>query len=172
MKTPLLTLDIAKSATGFALWTPGSPPRYGAERFGQYADLGALLCAYSAWLGDLMRVGGVKTVVYEAPYIRHDRGHQTAVALLNMAGTTDQVCGSRRVACYSENVNRVRKHFCGHGNLGRHKAKAAVIAACSARGWRPEDDNAADALALLDYMAHLWRLPADWPCGALFKETA
>lgn len=168
LRTPLLTLDIAKAATGWAAWSPGTPPEYGTERFGRYSDLGAMLCAYSAWLGDLLRARGVQTVVFEAPYVRHPN---TAEALYNLTGTTEQVCKMRSIACYSEHVGTVRKHFIGNGGLRRDRAKARVIEECRARGWEPPDDNAADALALLDHQAHVWKLKPDWPCGALFEAA-
>jgi len=40
---------------------------------------------------------------------------------------------------------RIKKHATGKGNAG----KAAMIAAARARGFDPQDDNEADALALL-----------------------
>ena len=42
-------------------------------------------------------------------------------------------------------MGTIKKHATGKGNAG----KAAMIAAARARGFAPQDDNEADALALL-----------------------
>ena len=44
-------------------------------------------------------------------------------------------------------VGTIKKHATGKGNAG----KAEVIAAMRTKGFRPKDDNEADALALLTW---------------------
>jgi hypothetical protein len=50
--------------------------------------------------------------------------------------------------------------------------KAMTMEACRARGWDPENYDEADALAVLDYAAHVGRIPVPWSVGGLFREPA
>ena len=52
-------------------------------------------------------------------------------------------------------VGQVRAHFIGERNLKRDVAKREVLLRCRQLGWRADDDNAADALALWSYAAAL-----------------
>jgi Holliday junction resolvasome RuvABC endonuclease subunit len=45
-------------------------------------------------------------------------------------------------------VGTIKKHITGKGNA----SKQAVIKAVEAKWYRPQDDNEADAIALLDYV--------------------
>ena len=70
---------------------------------------------------------------------------------IGLSSITDAVGRLKGAVVRQQTVGKVRKHFIGRGDLARAPAKAAVIRACRQRGWRPVDDNEADALALLDY---------------------
>ena len=57
-------------------------------------------------------------------------------------------------------VGTIKKHATGKGNAD----KAAMVAAVRALGYEPEDDNEADAIALLDFVIET-EVP-DLPPGA------
>ncbi len=63
------------------------------------------------------------------------------------------------------------EHFTGHGGGKREVRKARVMAECFARGWKPETQDEADALSILDYARHALRDPTAAP-GALFREAS
>lgn len=59
-----------------------------------------------------------------------------------------------RYGCWEANTRTVIKHFTGDGGGKRPERKERVIAECHARGWKPETEDEADALAILDYARH------------------
>ena len=47
-----------------------------------------------------------------------------------------------------------------------------TVQMCKARGWDPRDNNAADALGILDYAAFRFGPKPDWPVDYLSLEAA
>lgn len=77
-------------------------------------------------------------------------------------------------------INSIRKHFVGKSlqvrdfpglkpAQAKKQIKAVVMQRCRALGWDFPDDNAADALALLDF-AHAVRGVQTIPAGGLFTK--
>lgn len=166
----VLSLDLA-TATGWALWAPGlDAPRSGTVKLPRTGeDVGRFLRAFDEWLRDFISLERPWRLVFEAPILTTGKTDiTTARKLMCLAGVAEMVAHRAGIPCYEQRIAEVRKHFVGHGNLRRDAAKRAVLDACRARGWQPRDDNAADALALLDYVVHLWRLDVPWQPGVMF----
>lgn len=149
----LLALDLA-SNVGFARWRDGDLT-YGSYRLPSTGpDVGRFLDAYHEWL--CVFGAGVEFIVYEAPWIGPDTHQDTARKLLNLSGHTEWVARRFFQATCSELHNMtVRKFFIGTARGGRKELKRACMAMCERRGWHPKDDDAADALACLDYAMSL-----------------
>lgn len=167
----LLTLDLA-TVTGWAVWRPdGNHPgvQSGTERLPKTGDdVGRFLCAYADWLMPFVELERPGRVVFEAPWIGPQTSQDVARKLLGLACMTEAVCHWQGIPAWEVNNASVRKHFIGKGRGDRRELKRLTMAACRERGWQPEDDNEADALAVMDYAAHCLRLDVPWACGALF----
>lgn len=74
---------------------------------------------------------------------------------MGLAGLVDLMCHYHGIITDGWAPASIKKHFCGNGRA----QKADVEAACRSRGWCFPDNNAADALAVLDMAAHMLMVP-------------
>ena len=167
----VLALDLA-TTTGWAYGNPedglsptilestsrvAPPPySYGSKIIGRSAwPDGRIFDAAETYLNDLITIHNPSVLVYEAPFVGKSEKLAVPFRLLNLAGLAEKLGYQREIArVFSANVSTVRKHFIGHGRLPGGEAKDAVIARCKAIGWDPKTEDAADALAVLDYAIH------------------
>jgi len=171
--TRLLTLDLATS-TGWAFWHPGaSRVASGVIRLPKTReDVGWFLDAFEERLKDLLTLHTPDTLVFEAPWVGPQTHQDTARKLLCLAGMTELICRRAGMRYREANNASVRKHFIGKGRGDRKSLKAMTMRGCQERGWDPQNDDEADALALLDYAAHVLKLQVPWSVGSLFRESA
>ncbi|WP_347558550.1 polynucleotidyl transferase [Robbsia sp. KACC 23696] len=91
------------------------------------------------------QAGEIHAVYYE------DVKNHTATQAAHVYGAFEaQVqifCDINRIRLYGVGVGTVKKHWTGKGNA----KKEEMVLAARAKGFRPVDDNHADALAILDY---------------------
>lgn len=173
MADGLLALDLA-TVTGWAFWRPGADVRSGVcklPRTGE--DVGRFLCAFEDWLKPFLELERPARVVFEAPILTAGKTDiNTARKLMSLAAFTEVVCRRSGIRQYFEvNNATVRKHFVGVGRArDRRTLKDLTLDACRARGWDPRDDNAADALAVLDYAAATLGLDVPWQTGVWFPQ--
>lgn len=150
----ILALDIA-TRTGFAFGRPGELPRSGSIRLAPPGSSnGAIGRGMMRWLADFLKVSQPDVIYYEVPLDPRHMGRKTtfktARILLGLPFLVETISEARGVYKLREaGVQDVRKHFCG--NARPKDKKQAVLARCRQLGWQPEDDNAADALALWDF---------------------
>jgi Holliday junction resolvasome RuvABC endonuclease subunit len=83
-------------------------------------------------------------VFFEAPL--PDVRQTSARLLLGLASHVESTCYRYNVQCREQAVQTIRLAVMGRGRFPTGTAKAHVMAWCNARGWAPEDDNAADAM--------------------------
>lgn len=72
-----------------------------------------------------------------------------AQALMGFTAVAELAALEVGAKCYVETSQTIRKHFLGNGRP--KDPKAVVIARCRQLGWKPLDDNQADAIAGWDY---------------------
>ena len=99
---------------------------------------------FRSWLDDLDQTAGQLTEIYVEEVRRHlstDSAHAYGDFLATLSAWAEQ----RGIAYQGVPVGTIKRHATGKGNAG----KAEVIAAVRAKGFKPADDNEADALALL-----------------------
>ena len=167
----IVALDLATS-TGWARWKSGAKVRHGTIKMPKTGpDVGRFLSEFDYRLADLLTVAP-DIIVFEAPWIGPNTHQATARKLMSLAGHVEFICFRSDIPVREVNNATVRKHFCGKGKASRNELKSLVMQACRARGWEPANDDEADALAVLDFAAHVYKLDAPWPCGALFGEAA
>lgn len=124
---------------------------YGRDTLGRI--LHEWMCALDRLLADF----DPEHVTFEAPILTRTTSLATGRRLYSLAGAVELACHRWRIDVTECNNAKVRKHFIDQGNGPRDRLKELTIARCQARGWAPLDDNAADALATLDYAAFCMR---------------
>ena len=162
----LLALDLATS-TGWATWH-NNATSFGSALF--KGSVGEALSAYQRWLTDLagpLSEGGL-TIVYEAPWVGPKTHQQVARKLQGLAVVTDVV--AHDIGCEAFEVLNppVILHFTGSAGGKRKERKARTIGAAKDRGFDVQNDDEADAIAILDYAAHCLGIKTNIPDGLLF----
>jgi Holliday junction resolvasome RuvABC endonuclease subunit len=140
----LLALDLA-TRTGWAL-QEGLRYESGYESFaiGRGESPGMRYVAFNRWL-NLIVPPTLELVVYEQPFAM--RSGQAAEIALGFATRVQELCAQRHIEHSAVNGSRLKKWATGHGNAKKTDMMEAV-----ARRWRRvDDDNEADAVALLHY---------------------
>ena len=102
---------------------------------------------FRRWLIDLKSAHGQIDKVYYEDVRRHI-GTQAAHVYGGFLAVLMMWAEHHQIAYHGVGVGVIKKHATGQGNA----KKPAMIEAMKARGYSVIDDNAADALALLDYV--------------------
>lgn len=143
--TQLLALDLG-TQTGWACGPKGVvtqlPPTYGTQSFalGRFDGGGMRFLRFERWLDEMLY--DVGHVVYEE--VRRHMGTDAAHVYGGLQAILTKMCEDRGIPYESIPVATIKKFATGKGNAN----KDLMIAAMRGRGYFPEDDNAADALAL------------------------
>ena len=141
----ILALDLG-TTTGWALSPPGGPIASGTVSFrpSRYDGGGMRYLRFRNWLNQLFAGGDAIEAVYFEEVRRH-AGTDAAHVFGGLLATLTAWCEEHGLAYQGVPVGTIKRFATGKGNAD----KAAVIAAIQALGFRPADDNEADALALL-----------------------
>lgn len=130
-------------------WAIGYAPTdivHGVMEFrpGRYEGGGMMWLRFKRWLTEMLDKHGPLDCIY----FEEVRAHKGTAAAHTYGGFLSHLsafCESRSVPYQGVPVGTIKKHACGKGNAG----KPAMMAAMRECGFEPEDDNDADALALL-----------------------
>ena len=143
--TCLLALDLG-TQTGWALRSRDGSIVSGSESFrpGRFEGGGMRFLRFKRWLTEIKQsVDGIDAVYFEE--VRRHAGVDAAHAYGGFLAHLTAWCEHHEIPYQGVQVGTIKKHATGKGNAG----KDAMIAAARARGFDPQDDNEADALALL-----------------------
>lgn len=141
----VLALDLG-AATGWALRTPDDHITSGTLEFrnDRWQGGGMRFLRFRQWLTETKHAAsGIDRVVYEQ--VRRHAGVDAAHAYGGWLAILTAWCEHHAIPYEGVPVGTIKRFATGRGNAD----KASVIAAMQARGFRPADDNEADALALL-----------------------
>jgi Holliday junction resolvasome RuvABC endonuclease subunit len=148
MTTTLLALDLG-TTTGWALRqrdgdiTSGSTP-FKPQRF---EGGGMRYLRFKRWLAELnAHADGIDALYFEE--VRRHVSTDAAHAYGGFLATLTAWCEHHQIPYQGVPVGTIKKHATGKGNA----SKADVIDAIRSRGHSPDDDNEADALALLHWI--------------------
>lgn len=144
----ILALDLG-TKTGYALRRRDGTLRYGTEVFTPRASWtpGQKWQRYRAWLSKTITEEAVDLIVFE-DVKAHGKGAVLAAhAYGGFRAMLEMVADQHRVRLLPVGVGTIKKHWTGKGNAN----KDAMLAQAKARGFRPETDNDADALAILHW---------------------
>ncbi|OSM04162.1 crossover junction endodeoxyribonuclease RuvC [Magnetofaba australis] len=146
-KRVLLALDLG-SQTGWAVRHPDGNITSGTLAFknNRFEGGGMRYLRFRQWLDELNAlVGGVGAVAVEE--VRRHAGVDAAHVYGGFLAVVTSWCEARGIPYQGVPVGTIKKHATGKGNA----SKAQVIHAMKRLGFKPEDDNQADALALLHW---------------------
>ena len=112
----------------------------------RYSRTGQRLNRRKRWLTEIKQsTDGLDAVYFEE--VRRHAGVDAAHAYGGFMAHLTAWCEHHQIPYQGVPVGTIKKHATGKGNA----SKDEMIAAMRAKGFRPEDDNEADALALLDW---------------------
>jgi Holliday junction resolvasome RuvABC endonuclease subunit len=110
----------------------------------RYDGGGMRYLRFRAWLDTMAaNAAGIGVVHYEE--VRRHAGTDAAHLYGGFLATLTSWCEQHSIAYQGVPVGTIKRHITGKGNAD----KQAVIEAVRARGFRPADDNEADAIAIL-----------------------
>jgi len=143
----LLSLDLG-TATGWALSNKHGRIMSGTAHFRprRFEGGGMRYLRFERWLNETRDVSGEINAVYFEEVRRH-LGVDAAHAYGGFLASLTAWCEEHSIPYEGIPVGTIKKFITGKGNAG----KQAVIGAVKALGHLPEDDNEADALALLHF---------------------
>ena len=140
----ILALDLG-TTTGWASLVSGIVHSGTATfRTGRYDGGGMRYLRFQHWLEQLADdSGGLASIYFEE--VRRHIGTDAAHLYGGFLATLTSWCEREGVAYQGVPVGTIKRFATGKGNAG----KEAVLAAMRERGFRPADDNEADAIAIL-----------------------
>ncbi|CAA7614985.1 crossover junction endodeoxyribonuclease RuvC [Magnetospirillum sp. SS-4] len=145
--TTILALDLG-TTTGWAMRLADGAVVSGTMEFkpGRYEGGGMRFLRFRSWLDHLL--DGARTIdLLHFEEVRRHAGTDAAHIYGGFLAHLAAWCELKQIPYQGVPVGTIKRHATGKGNAG----KDAVIAAMQARGFNPEDDNEADALAILSW---------------------
>ena len=146
MPSPILALDLG-TTTGWALRGAGGMITSGSASFqpGRFEGGGMRFLRFTRWLDDLASYGPIAGIWFEE--VRRHVGTDAAHVYGGLMATLTAWAELRAIPYEGVPVGSIKKHATGKGNA----SKAEMIESAKARGFRPVDDNEADAIAILHW---------------------
>lgn len=150
---PFLALDIA-SRCGVAEGLPGERPRLFSVDFKKSADdeMEDICSRGVLWIAERLKVDHPALVIVEAPIpaaaMNGNTNANTTALAFGLLGAIAGCIRCKGIPVRRANIQRVRKHFIGRGNLPGDEAKRRVAQQCRALGWDAPNHDAADAAAV------------------------
>ena len=147
----ILALDLG-TTTGWALRSHDGLITSGTVSFrpGRFDGGGMRYLRFTNWLTELDRLAGpIAAIWFEE--VRAHRGVDASHVYGGLMATLTAWAELRGVPYEGVAVGSIKRHATGKGNA----PKQAMINAARAKGFSPEDDNEADAIAIL-----LWAIDA------------
>lgn len=148
LNVTILALDLG-TRLGWALLPRGGQITHATESFAPRKSWtpGQKWQRFRAWLSRTIAENNVGLVVFE-DVKRHAPGAVLAAhAYGGFRAMLEMVVDQHNVRVVPVGVGTIKKHWTGKGTAD----KAAMLAQAKARGFRPETDNDADALAILSW---------------------
>ncbi|WP_353285290.1 crossover junction endodeoxyribonuclease RuvC [Wolbachia endosymbiont (group A) of Beris morrisii] len=143
----MLTLDLGKQ-TGWAILTDGVI-QSGSENFhgSRFSGGGMHFLNFRRWLNEMReRFSDIEAVYFEE--VRRHLGTDAAHCYGGFLAHLTAWCEENNIPYQGVPVKTIKRFIAGNGNA----SKSEVIEAIREKGFFPQDDNEADALALMFYV--------------------
>ena len=147
----VLALDLG-TTTGWARSARDGSIASGSEKFAPHrAEMaGQRWLKFRAFLGEQrLQAGEIHAIYYED--VKQHAGTLAAHIYGGFLAMLEAWCAANNIPLRPVGVGTVKKHWTGRGNA----KKDEMVATARARGFRPVDDNHADALAILSLAQQL-----------------
>jgi Holliday junction resolvasome RuvABC endonuclease subunit len=146
MREVILALDLG-TTSGWAASSDGMISHgYTAFKPGRYEGGGMRYLRFKNWLTEIKnQLGQVDAVYFEE--VRRHAGTDAAHVYGGFLAVLTAWCEHHRIAYQGVPVGTIKKHATGKGNAGKDE----MIQAMQAKGHPVENDNEADALAILHW---------------------
>ena len=153
----ILALDLA-TITGWARGPAGGKPEYGSiGKRGRSHE--AILGEFQRWLiGETAGERKPDVIAYELPIMRPTDRANVITILWGLAGIVQATAYQRSIHkpnLVPVDLNDMRKFLLGRAKWKREEGKAAAMRKCRNMGFKPEDDNAAEAIGHWLYVSAL-----------------
>ena len=139
----ILALDLGTDC-GFAIYKDDGKFISGTKKLRTYKEkFGARFHEFRKWLLDIISKHGIDSVYFERVY-----GHKGIEAGHCYGGfmyTLASVCYQQNIPCVSFSVQAIKKFMTGKGNANKDE----IITAVKHKGFNPETDDEADAIAIM-----------------------
>lgn len=140
-----MSLD-PSSKTGWALSTGQS----GVFDLTDSLDLGETVWRFQQWLAGKITTHRVRRLIVERPFII--TRSESALLPGHLAAAAHAVAHGHEVEREEVSPPTWRKVVLGNGGLSTSEAKKAAIRWCQLNGYKPADDNEAEAICILEYL--------------------
>lgn len=140
----VLALDLGTS-TGWAMHVGDRKIESGTVSFrpSRYDGGGMRYLRFRGWLNSISANTGLTAIYFEE--VRRHAGTDAAHLYGGFMATLTAWCEQQKVAYQGVPVGTIKRFIAGKGNADKQE----VITAVRSRGYRPIDDNEADAIAIL-----------------------
>ena len=147
MNTAILALDLG-THTGWALHQRDGTITSGTEHFSpqRFEGGGMRFLRFKRWLNEL-RSHSVEIDAVFFEEVRRHAGVDAAHAYGGFMSHLTAWCEQNSIPYQGVPVGTIKKHATGKGNA----SKDEMVAAARQRGFKPADDNEADALSILHW---------------------
>ena len=144
MNPTILALDLG-TQTGWAIANPSGAITSGTQSFRpqRFEGGGMRYLRFRRWLDELHQLTSISEIHFEE--VRRHQGVDAAHVYGGLLGQLSAWCEQHQIPYAGVPVGTIKRDVTGSGNA----SKAAVIAAVQQHGFKPRDDNEADAIALL-----------------------
>ena len=144
----ILALDLG-TTTGWAIHSADGSITSGTQSFkpGRFEGGGMRYLKFKRWLNEFLPEA-VSAVYFEE--VRRHLGVDAAHAYGGFLATLTAWCEQNRIPYQGVGVGTIKKSATGRGNAGKQE----MVEAMRKLGHLPDDDNEADALALLYHSMH------------------
>lgn len=156
-----LALDQSPLSTGWAVGHPNdTKPLWGVLKLKQWGDAeGERLVEFNEWLTKTIAENGVTHLFYEAPFLPRHLNFHSIEPQFFLIGHINYVAACREIPVQQVAMQSWRSRFLGttkappglKGDVARKELKQMALRACALRGWLVDNDNAAEALGILDF---------------------
>lgn len=141
----ILSLDLG-TTTGWAMQLAGGVIESGTTSFrpSRYDGGGMRYLRFRGWLASVAAdAAGIEAIYFEE--VRRHIGTDAAHLYGGFLAMLTAWCEQNSIPYEGVPVGTIKRHVTGKGNAD----KTAVVEAIRARGFKPADDNEADAIAIL-----------------------
>ena len=144
----ILALDLG-TKTGWAVCLADQKILSGTEDFKstRFEGGGMRYLRFKSWLDEMSKLSnGIDQIYFEE--VRRHIGVDAAHAYGGFLAHLSSWCEEKQIPYLGIPVGTIKKHIAGKGNA----SKSQIISKITEMGFSPQDDNEADALALLDFV--------------------